>query len=222
MRRAERKLQLSHNVIGDDVDLEEKDAAQVETSDLRSIILGLQLFDPTEISDENSGELKVSELSTMAEKVIRLRHEQLSEKNLPRLKINSMDLSKGYDLTKEENPAFVNFDTDLDESSYISWVEKFKEASQVNSESEVVTNRRNLTEEKRPQTDAAKRKAEEKKLAKWEAQGYHSLSVKDPINPVNSDMMSELGSVQFVYGDCTHPEKVCPAEPAIIFRLVLY
>ncbi|GFS39286.1 hypothetical protein Acr_00g0062070 [Actinidia rufa] len=26
------------------------------------------------------------------------------------------------------------------------------------------------------------------------------------------------GSVQFVYGDCTHSSKVCPADPAIIYR----
>jgi hypothetical protein len=38
MRRAERKLQLSHNVVGDDMDWEGKEMAGVETGNLRSII----------------------------------------------------------------------------------------------------------------------------------------------------------------------------------------
>ena len=79
-------------------------------------------------------------------------------------------------------------------------------------------NRKKLPEDKHFKLEAARKKTEEKKLAKWEAHGYHSLSAKDPICPVDGDMMSDSGYVHLVYGDCTHPSKVCPSEPAIVFR----
>ncbi|RVW97131.1 putative helicase CHR10 [Vitis vinifera] len=184
MRRAERKLQLSHNVVGEvDIDREGKEMAGAEAGDLRSVIFGLRMIDPSEINNDESSEPNMSELDAMADKVVAIRHEQ----------------QLGKDDRKFE----------------------FKEASQSSDDPIIqVGNRRKLPEEKLLKLEAARKKAEEEKLAKWEAHGYNSLSVKDPPSHVDVDMISDSGSVDFVYGDCTLPSKVCPSEATIIFRQV--
>ncbi|BFG21473.1 hypothetical protein CerSpe_077470 [Prunus speciosa] len=219
MRRAERKLRLSHNVIGDDVmDQEGKEEAGVEPSDLRSIIFGLHLFDPDEINNDEFG---MSELNAMAEKVISVRNKQIANEDERKFEVNPTDVLHGHDLVAGESNTSLSFNSGFDEASYFSWVEKFKEVSQESgNENTDLRSRRNLLEEKRLKREAAKKKAEEEKLSKWEDLGYHSLSVEDPVSPVDSDMMSDSGSVQFVYGDCTQPSKVCPSEPNIIFSCV--
>lgn len=217
MRRAERKLQLSHNVIGDDImDAEGKGTAGVEPSDLRSIIFELHLFDPTEI---NNGECEISELNALAEKVISVRHKQIATKDERKFEVSPTDVMSGPDLVVGESSTSLSLNAGFDEASYLSWVEKFKEVPQANSnENTDMGSRRNLPEERHLKLEAAKKRAEEKKLSKWVDLGYQSLSVEDPISSVDRDMMSDSGSVQFVYGDCTQPSKVCPSEPAIIFR----
>lgn len=217
MRRAERKLQLSHNVVGDDAMVQEgKEAAGVEPSDLRSIIFGLHHFDPDEI---NNGEPEMSELNAMAEKVISVRDRQIATEDERKFEVNPVDALNGQDVVVGESSTSLSFNSGFDEASYLSWVEKFKEVAQENSNENTDSgSRRKLLEEKLLKLEAAKKKAEEKKLSKWEDLGYHSFSVEDPISPVDSDMMSDSGSVQFVYGDCTQPSKVCPSEPTIIFR----
>ena len=71
MHRAERKLQLSHDVIGDDAtEKEGKDMAEVPAGDLRSVVLGLHMFDPTTESKENSYQLDISKVNSIVEKVI--------------------------------------------------------------------------------------------------------------------------------------------------------
>ncbi|ONI22335.1 hypothetical protein PRUPE_2G122400 [Prunus persica] len=219
MRRAERKLRLSHNVIGDDVmDQEGKEEAGVEPSDLRSIIFGLHLFDPDEINNDEFG---MSELNAMAEKVISVRDKQIANEDERKFEVNPTDVLHGHDLVAGESNTSLSFNSSFDEASYLSWVEKFKEVSQESgNENMDLRSRRNFLEEKRLKREAAKKKAEEEKLSKWEDLGYHSLSVEDPVSPVDSDMMSDSGSVQFVYGDCTQPSKVCPSEPTIIFSCV--
>ncbi|XWS32396.1 hypothetical protein CRYUN_Cryun23aG0155900 [Craigia yunnanensis] len=220
MRRAERKLQLSHNVVGDHVmDQEGKEMAGAEMGDLRSIIFGLHMFDPTEINNGEADELKTSELSAMAEKVIAMRHEQTLGKNDSKFEINAGDLMDGHDVIIRESSS-VSTDPGLDETSYLSWVEKMKAASQ-SGDNQIVEleSRRNFPGDRHLKVEAAKKKAEEKKKTKWEGHGYHSLSVQDPY-PVDGDMMSDSGSVLFVYGDCADPSKVCPSEPAIIFSCI--
>ncbi|KAK8983078.1 hypothetical protein V6N11_057836 [Hibiscus sabdariffa] len=219
MRRAERKLQLSHNVVGDHtIDQEGKEMAGAEMGDLRSVIFGLHMFDPTEINNEEAYELKTSELNTMVEKVIAMRYEQTLGKNDCKFEINAGDLMDGHDVIMRESS--VNTDPVLDEASYISWVEKFKVASQsCDNQIMELESRRKLSEDRHLNVEAAKKKAEEKKKAKWEALGYQSLSVQDPC-PMDGDMLSDSGSVLFVYGDCTDPSKVCPSEPAIIFSCI--
>jgi hypothetical protein len=55
MQRAKRKLQLSHDVVGDDVMEEDrKETGGIENGDLRSIIFGLHRFDPSEVNSEKS------------------------------------------------------------------------------------------------------------------------------------------------------------------------
>lgn len=220
LRRAEKKLQLSHNVVGEDLmDHEGKETTGAEAGDLRSVIFGLNMLDPTEMSNEQPDQLNMSELNAMVEKVIALRYKQQSDKDDRKFEVNPMDLLNGHDLVKKD-PTSVAY-PGFDEASYLSWVEKFKEASE-SRDSPVLElgNRRNLPEEKQQRAEAARKKAEEKKVSKWEALGYHSLSVNDPICPPNGDMMSDSGSVHFVYGDCTRPSKICPSDPAIIFSCV--
>lgn len=211
MRRAERKLQLSHNIVGGDVeDQESKDSAGVEANDLRSVIFGLGIFDPTEMNNENFGEVGISKLNAMSEKAIAMRCEQMEDKDERKFQVNQTDMLRGT--------STFNFDAGFDEASYLSWVENFKEASQTSGDQIIEMGRRELDSEKRAKLEAAKKKAEDKKLLKWETLGYRSLSVDDPVGPSDTDAMSELGTVQFVYGDCTKTSDVCPSEPAIIFR----
>lgn len=222
MRRAERKLQLSHNVVGEvDIDREGKEMAGAEAGDLRSVIFGLRMIDPSEINNDESSEPNMSELDAMSDKVVAIRHEQQLGKDDGKFEVNPMDLLKGHDLIMDRSSVSVDFDPGLDEASYLVWVEKFKEASQSSDDPIIqVGNRRKLPEEKLLKLEAARKKAEEEKLAKWEAHGYNSLSVKDPPSHVDVDMISDSGSVDFVYGDCTLPSKVCPSEATIIFRQV--
>ncbi|XP_057981488.1 probable helicase CHR10 isoform X2 [Malania oleifera] len=220
MRRAEKKLQLSHNVVGGyGTDQNLKEMAGAEGGDLRSIIFGLHIFNPAEINNENPSELNFSELNAMAEKVIAMRHKQLSDKEVRKFEINPTDLLSASDLMRKST-ASINFEPGLDEASYSLWVQKFV-ASKISDDSGLgLETRRTQPREKHLKLEATRKKAEEKKLSKWEALGYHSLSVKDPTCNVDRDIMSDSGSVHFVYGDCTHPSKICPSEPTIIFSCV--
>ncbi|PPR88694.1 hypothetical protein GOBAR_AA31988 [Gossypium barbadense] len=147
-----------------------------------------------------------------------MRYEQMLGKNDGKFEINAGDLMDGHDVHMRESS--VSNDPGLDEASYLSWVEKFKVASQSgDNQIMALESRRNFPEDRHLKVEAAKKKAEEKKAAKWEANGYHSLSVQDPC-PMDGDMLSDSGSVFFVYGDCTDPSKVCPSEPAIIFSCI--
>lgn len=216
MKRAEKKLQLSHNIIGEGFDHEQKETAGAEAGDLRSIIFGLHMFDPTEITDGKSDELNMSELNRLADKVIGLRLEKKIDVD-DKFVVNPM--GQECNLLKK-NPASVAY-PDFDEASYLSWVEKFKEASHATASSILeVWNRKNLPDQKHERTEAAKKVAEAKKLSKWEALGYQSLSVEDPDQPPVGNIMSDSGAVHFVYGDCTQPSKVHSSEPAIIFSCI--
>ncbi|XP_061961829.1 probable helicase CHR10 isoform X1 [Populus nigra] len=222
MQRAKRKLQLSHDVVGDDVMEEDrKETGGIETGDLRSIIFGLHRFDPSEVNSEKSNELNASELKALAQKVIALRCDQILDKDDRKFEVNPIGQEKGLDFVSGGESALASYDPGLDEASYLSWVEKFKETSQSNENLVMdLGNRRNLPDNKYLNLEAAKKKAEEKKLSKWEALGYHSLSVGDPIYPVDGDALSDSGFVHFVVGDCTHPDKLCSSEPSVIFSCV--
>ncbi|KAK4414628.1 putative helicase CHR10 [Sesamum alatum] len=190
MRRADRKLRLSHNVIGDDI-------LQHEGGNIGGTEAGL------------------------AEKVIASRHELQSDVSDRKFEINPMNLMDGHDLVMQEGSQSIDFNPGLDEASYMSWVEKFKKASSVDDSGILESgNRRGSPDEKHLKAEASRKKAEEKKLSKWEALGYHSLCVSSPVTPANQDMMSDAGSVHFVYGDCTNTAAICPSEPTIIFSCV--
>jgi hypothetical protein len=223
MRRAERKLQLSLNVTGDNIlEHEDKTLAEVGTSDLKSIIVGLRMFDPNEINDGKDKEMDLTEINAMADKVIAIRDEQIFDKDDRKFEVNPRNFLKGYDV-KERGSASLSCDLDLDEASYLSWVKKFEEVSKSSCDSIIdLRSSRNLDEEKSKKLEIAKKKAEEKKLSKWNAVGYHSLNVKEPNSPPDDDVILDAGSVHFVYGDCTAPSNVSSSEPAIIFRLTFY
>ncbi|XXG78628.1 hypothetical protein AAC387_Pa08g2534 [Persea americana] len=161
----------------------------------------------------------MEELNAMAEKVIEIRNNEPSNKDNRKFEMNPVDLLAGGDLSVKST-ASDSFDPGLDEASYLSWIEKFKELSPSIQNSTVELGRkRNLSVTRHLKQEVHKR-VEEKKLAKWEALGYKSLAVKDPICDMDGEIMSDSGSVQFVYGDCTKPSKVCPSEPAIIFSCI--
>ncbi|KAI6702739.1 hypothetical protein NL676_011875 [Syzygium grande] len=166
------------------------------------------MFDPTEINGK-SGESKLSQVNAMAEKIIAMRHELGKDER--KFEIDPAFVSDPGELIAERSSASVAFDPGFDESSYLSWVEKFKDASQASIEqNELLKPRRVLEPEDRRL----------RKLLKWESLGYNSSSVKEPILPVDSDISSDLGSLNFVYGDCTQPSKVCPSENTIIFSCI--
>lgn len=220
MRRARRKLQLSHNVIGDEMLDHEGSNGGTEAGDLKSVIFGLHIFDPMEMNIETSdSQLDKTELAVLAEKVIASRYELQSDVGDRKLEISSMDSVDDQDLVKRDGSESMSFDPGLDEASYMSWVEKFKLPS-TEQASDILDlgNKRCLLDEKHLKAEAARRKAEEKKVSKWETLGYHSLSVSNPVSPANQDVMSDAGSVHFVYGDCTTTTTVTPSESTIIFR----
>ncbi|KAK7256487.1 hypothetical protein RIF29_29938 [Crotalaria pallida] len=221
MRRAERKLQLSLNVMGDNIlEHEDKETSGVGTGDLKSIIFGLHMFDPTNINDGKNRDMDLPEISAIADKVIALRDEQIFERDDRKFEVNPRNLLKEYDV-REGCSASLSSDLDLDEVSYLSWVKKFEEVSKSSGDPiEELKSRKNLNEENSLKLESAKKKAEEKKLSKWKALGYNSLSVKDPVSQPDGDIASATGSVSFVYGDCTAPSSICPSEPAIIFSCV--
>ncbi|PIA34541.1 hypothetical protein AQUCO_03700074v1 [Aquilegia coerulea] len=220
MRRAERKLQLSHNVVGENNTDNKGDEMGVDNGDLRSVIYGLHMFDFTNVNDEESDEVNMTDLSAMTERITEMRH-AASHKDNTKFEVNPNEFFRGTGVSIKNDSATVNFDPGFDESSYMSWVEKFKEISQSNDNAtpEHVM-RRNLLEEKQKKLESARKKTEEEKMQNWEALGYHSLGVQDPICDMQSQLMTDSGSVQFVYGDCTHPSNVCPSEPSIIFSCV--
>lgn len=219
MRRAERKLLLSINVIGDNI-LKDDDIepSEIGAGDLKSIIFGLHMFDPTEINDGNHRDMNVPEISAMADRVLAMRDEQILDKDERKFEVNPRNLLKGDDV-KKGGSASLSCDLGLDEASYLSWVKKFEEVSKSSCDSIMdLRSQRNLDEQRSLKLESARKKAEEKKLFRWEAAGYQSLNVKDPISPTDNDITSATGSVHFVYGDCTAPSNVCSSEPAIIFR----
>lgn len=222
MRRAKRKLQLSHNVIGDEIVDREGSNGVTEAGDLKSVIFGLHVFDPVEINMEKSdNQLDTRELADLAEKVILSRHELQSDVSDRKFEINSMDRMNDRDLVMQEGLESIDFDPGLDEASYMSWVEKFKQPSpEQASDALELGDKRCLPDEKYLKAETARMKAEEKKLSKWETLGYHSLSVSNPVSPANQDVMSDSGSVHFVYGDCTIASAVSPSESTIIFRYI--
>uniref|UniRef100_A0ACD5WPM2 Uncharacterized protein n=1 Tax=Avena sativa TaxID=4498 RepID=A0ACD5WPM2_AVESA len=220
MRRAERKLQLSHNIFGDNdtTDEERKDVGN-EVSDMRSIIFGLHQFDPADTAAETINEETLAKLESMSENVVKMRTHEPSEKDGRAFEINpnSTDGS-GAVITRAYDS--IKIDPGVDEAAYLSWVEKFKEASHsIQNATVELESQRAAPEERELKREANKKKAEEKRLAKWKDLGYETLAVKHPDNMPDQNI-SDSGSVQLVYGDCTNPSKVCAAKPAIIFSCV--
>lgn len=60
------------------MDQEGKEMAGAEAGDLRSVILGLHMLDPAEITNVESDEYDRTELTAMAETIIGFRNEERS------------------------------------------------------------------------------------------------------------------------------------------------
>ncbi|KAL0923753.1 hypothetical protein M5K25_007824 [Dendrobium thyrsiflorum] len=221
MRRAGKKLQLSNNVMGTEVECNKAgNDALIEAGDMRSLIRGLQVFDPIDNNANNLNVENLVELSTVTEKVVQMRNYELLNKDDCIFEINPSDVLSDCHSARKKATSF-NFDVGVDETSYLSWIEKLKKVAPATQETkEEFGRRKHLSEERLLKQEADRRKAEERKVAKWESLGYHSLSVYEPDVIVENDLISDSGSVQFVYGDCTKPSSVCPTEPAIIFSCV--
>ncbi|KAI9110938.1 hypothetical protein K1719_018058 [Acacia pycnantha] len=150
MRRAEKKLQLSLNVIGDNIqEHEDEQKSGVGTGDLKSIILSLHMFDPNENNDGELGDMDLSEINAMTDKVIAMRDAHISDKDDQKFEINPRNLLESYDAKEGASTSF-NSDPSLDEASYLSWVKKFEELSKANGDDSImeVRNRGILDEEK--------------------------------------------------------------------------
>ncbi|WOL06240.1 hypothetical protein Cni_G14972 [Canna indica] len=221
MRRAERKLWLSNNVVHQDDEIYGvgKDV-EAEGGDMKSLIIGLHIFDHTDINKETTNIASMVELNDMADRVVGMRNHQMSENDVHKFEINKKDMfERSYNFANSlDSSTFV---PGLDEALYLSWLKKFEEDSPSGETSCLEQGkRRHVSEEYQRKLEADKKKAEDEKLAKWEALGYLTLAVKEPGLLVENDVLSDGGSVQFVYGDCTKPSKVCSSEPAIIFSCV--
>jgi chromodomain-helicase-DNA-binding protein 1-like len=222
MRRAEGKLKLSQSVIGQDKDpVSTKKDTSIVTGDMRSLIFGLHMFDiPNTNPDSNSSlnsdtlsEERIRKLDEMTGRVVNMRNCDLLSEVDRSFEINQMNLKSSSDK--------IDLDPGLDEAAYRSWVEKFKEASGSVDGANLELERRKYScksEEMEARREIERRRKEENKLAKWDAVGYRSLTVEEPGNILEESVMEDAGGVQFVYGDCTDPYKICPSKPAIIFR----
>ncbi|XP_039831930.1 probable helicase CHR10 isoform X2 [Panicum virgatum] len=181
MQRAERKLKLSHNIIGDDArtDLKGGDLGN-EASDMRSIIFGLHLFDPVDTTIETINEdttsdtinvEKLAKLKTMSEKVVMMRSHEPSEKDEQSFEINP-NFADGLGTVIRRASDSISVDLGLNEAAYLSWVKKFKEASHSIEDATAQHGRqRAAPEEKFLKREVNKKKVEEKRFVKWKTLG---------------------------------------------------
>ncbi|KAJ1299232.1 hypothetical protein BS78_01G516100 [Paspalum vaginatum] len=228
MRRAERKLKLSHNIIGEESGTDGKGDPGNEASDMRSIIFGLHQFDPVDTATETINEgttaetisvEKLAKLKTMSEKVVTMRSHEPLENDDRAFEINPNIIDGSGTVIRRASDS-ISIDPGLNEAAYLSWVNKLKEASRSSEDATAGLGRqRAVPEEKLLKRDVNKKKVEEKRLAKWETLGYQTLAVKEP-EITASQNISDSGSVQLVYGDCTDSSKVCPKKPGIIFSCI--
>ncbi|KAJ0970574.1 hypothetical protein J5N97_018533 [Dioscorea zingiberensis] len=197
MRRAERKLNLSNDVVGQkDNDIQDIGKLGGEAVDIRSLIFGLQIFDPTDVTAENLSEKNINDLNAMTNKVIEMRKNGTSQKDDQRFEINPTTLLDN-ELMKS-NPGSTKFDCKLDEAAYLSWVEKFRASQSLADSTLSLGKRRNVLEKMQSTREAT----------------------KDPDYTADDQIVADSGSIQFVFGDCTKPSTICLSEPAIIFCCV--
>nr|CAB3502322.1 unnamed protein product [Digitaria exilis] len=228
MRRAERKLKLSYDIIGEDnkTDVKGGDLGN-EASGMRSIIFGLHLFDPADTTTETINDYtsetinveKLAKLKIMSEEIVMMRSHEPSEKHERLFEINLNSADGSGTMIRRASDS-ISVDPALNEEAYLSWVKKFKEASHsIEDATAGLGTQRSAPEEKFLKREVNRKKIEEKRLAKWETLGYKTLAVREPDIARNQNI-SDSGSVHLVYGDCTNPSKVCPAKPAIIFSCI--
>eukprot|EP01018_Ginkgo_biloba_P001772 Gb_15026 [translate_table: standard] len=236
MHRAKRKLQLSENVIGrDDADLEAHGPEGLTSNDLRSmIIFGLHKFDPSGNAERTSNEINFTEMKSMAEKVLQTRRRGSMDMDNKSFNLSSREMTglesiytyTGNDasLGKHTGEADIDQDRNADQVAYESWMSKAKDGLLNGDLGSDLRGRKRASlrdaKELEAFRDEKRRKAEERKLSKWEALGYKSLAVEDPPESLDVELNSDSGEVQFVFGDCTNPLKVHPTEMTIIFSCV--
>ncbi|KAF3774451.1 putative helicase [Nymphaea thermarum] len=223
MRSAASKLQLSQNVIGGEYVANNDDKeANVENVDLKSsIVFGLDKFDPVDILEESFNDGNMSEVNSLAETVLQARFDDSGKRVDQGYEIRPMNVLDEGKLRLERNYASASVDPGFDEASYVSWLEKFKDADLPSQSSSDTNLRKQLLAEKVSELESNKqKKMEEKRLRKWEALGYQSLAVEEPPQSIGENALSDSGSVQFVFGDCTKPAARCPSEPTVIFSCV--
>ncbi|KAF3780622.1 putative helicase [Nymphaea thermarum] len=216
MRSAASKLQLSQNVIGREYVTNNGDKeANIENLDLKSsIVFGLDKFDPVDILEESFSDGNMSDVDSLAETVLQARFDDSGKRVDQGYEIRPMNVLDEGKLRLERNYASAS-------ASYVSWLEKFKDADLPSQSSSDTNLRKQLLAEKVSELEADKqKKMEEKRLRKWEAVGYQSLAVEEPPQSIGENALSDPGSVEFVFGDCTKPAKRCPSEPTVIFSCV--
>lgn len=235
MQRANRKLQLSHNVIGhDDADPEAHGSEGIAGGDLRSIIIyGLHKFDPSDNIEGISSEMNFTDVKNVAEKVLGRRYAS-PDLDDDGIKLHSHEL-RGVDSIYTYSGNDVSFakyakevDSDharnADQVAFEAWMNKAKDGSLNKDLGDNVRGRKRAYSRSDKELEEARaekrRKVEDKKRAKWEALGYKSLAVQDTSESLNVVPNSDHGEVHFVFGDCTNPIKDHPSEATIIFSCV--
>ncbi|WCJ22959.1 SNF2 domain-containing protein / helicase domain-containing protein [Euphorbia peplus] len=117
LQRAHRIGQMNHvlsvNLVTRRTVEEGGEKAVVAASDLRSIIFGLQKFDPSEISTESSDELNLLELNAMIEKAIAMR-DDLTLGKVDKCEFNRTEQKNGFDVFVGKSSSFVDYDPGLD------------------------------------------------------------------------------------------------------------
>lgn len=235
MHRANRKLQLSHNVIGhDDAGLEVHGSEGIARGDLRSIIIfGLHKFDPSDNLERSSSEMNYTEVKKVAEKVLGRRYasvdmddERINLHSREMTSVDSIYTYAGNDVSFGKYAKEVDLDhgKNADQVAFEAWVNKAKDGSLNKDSGENVRGRKlaySHDDKKLEEARAEKRrKVEDKKHAKWEALGYKSLAIEGASECLSVEPNSDSGEVHFVFGDCTNPIKGYPSETTIIFSYV--
>ncbi|KAL8486627.1 hypothetical protein ACS0TY_023354 [Phlomoides rotata] len=106
MRRAERKLQLSRNVIGDEImDQDGGNVGGTEAGDLKFVVFGLHVFDQVEMNDESKKNQMINFIWANCQfnrKVIASHRELQSEEGDRKFEINLIDWMNGQDIVMQD------------------------------------------------------------------------------------------------------------------------
>ncbi|KAJ7535791.1 hypothetical protein O6H91_12G046000 [Diphasiastrum complanatum] len=241
MFRANKKLQLTNEVIGhDSTELDAKESA-LDSPDIRSMIIyGLHKLTPSQPSSE-IGNFSAdrdfnSKINKMVEKAVSERNRK-NASDVQDAESMKMELMSNENIYTFEGTDFATrkssfneakeLETSADRVALESLITNSKDETietngrrkrRVLAEDTIETINNNLEEKRAKKLESLK----ENKLKKWEALGYISLAVVDELEADvgNTSLDEDSTDLHSVVGDCTKPFKHPTSKSSIIFMCV--